>query len=194
MSMITENTIVMRTQDIDKLKHAVEQHKAEYDYRIEEPKEVFRNNEIAIFVFDCNGQPLGLEENLDWLVLETNFLDGEEYYTQWFNPERGCYEETDDTAEELIEKMLDKETFAAIKNSIRYSVEAEWDEDDECDGWYKYEINVKKLCTYTVYASSDNEAIVQAIDYFCDDDAFYGSEETENVNEEDCEIMFKEEA
>lgn len=132
MSMITENTIVMRTQDIDKLKHAVEQHKAEYDYRIEDPKEVFKNDEIAIFVFDCNGQPLGVEKNLDWLVLETNFLDGEEYYTQYFNKEEGYYEETDicRTAAVLIREMLTEEEFNSIKDRISYSVEAETEEVD----------------------------------------------------------------
>ena len=52
-----------------------------------------------------------------------------------------------------------------------------------------YDINVKGLCTYTIReAESEQEAIIQAIDYFCDDDAFYCTEETENVTEDDCYI------
>lgn len=57
-----------------------------------------------------------------------------------------------------------------------------------------YEINVKGLCTYDIKgAESEEEAIIQAIDYFCDDDLFYGTEATENVTEDDCVIMWYEE-
>lgn len=52
-----------------------------------------------------------------------------------------------------------------------------------------YDINVKGLCTYTIKeAESEEEAITQAIDYFCNDDLFWGTEETENVTENDCTI------
>ena len=48
-----------------------------------------------------------------------------------------------------------------------------------------YEINVKGLCTYTIReAESEEEAIIQAIDYLYDDDLFYGEEATED----DCVI------
>lgn len=57
-----------------------------------------------------------------------------------------------------------------------------------------YDVNVKGLCTYEIKgAKSEEDAIQQAIDYFCDDDEFYGSEEAENVTEDDCEIMWYEE-
>ena len=57
-----------------------------------------------------------------------------------------------------------------------------------------YDVCVMKQVTYTVYgANSEEEAIIQAIDYFRDDDMFYGTEEAENVTEEDCEIMWFEE-
>jgi hypothetical protein len=58
---------------------------------------------------------------------------------------------------------------------------------------YKYDVNVKKLSTYTLYAESDEEAVVKAIDCFCDDDMFWGDYEPEDVREDECEIVGKEE-
>lgn len=52
-----------------------------------------------------------------------------------------------------------------------------------------YQVCVKNMETYSVEANSEEDAIVQAIDYFCDDDEYYGSEFTENVAKEDCEIV-----
>ena len=52
-----------------------------------------------------------------------------------------------------------------------------------------YDINVKGLCTYTIIeAESEEEAIIQAIDNFCNDDLFWDTEEAENVTEDDCTI------
>lgn len=52
-----------------------------------------------------------------------------------------------------------------------------------------YDINVKCLCTYTIKeAESKEAAIVEAIDSFCNDDLFWGSDETKNVSEDDCVI------
>ena len=52
-----------------------------------------------------------------------------------------------------------------------------------------YDINVKGLCTYTIKeAESKEEAITQAIDDFCNDDLFWGTEEAENITEDDCTI------
>lgn len=52
-----------------------------------------------------------------------------------------------------------------------------------------YDINVKGLCTYTIKeAKSEEEAIIQAIDDFCNDDMFYGDKVTENVTKDDCVI------
>lgn len=57
-----------------------------------------------------------------------------------------------------------------------------------------YDINVKGLCTYTIKeAKSKEEAIIQAIDDFCNDDMFYGDKVTENVTKDDCEVMWFEE-
>ena len=52
-----------------------------------------------------------------------------------------------------------------------------------------YDINVKGLCTYTIReAESEEDAIIQAIDDFCNDDLFWDTEEAENVTEDDCII------
>lgn len=54
-----------------------------------------------------------------------------------------------------------------------------------------YEICVKGLSTYTIReATSEEEAIIRAIDDFCNDDEFWDSEEAEDVTKYDCEIMW----
>ena len=58
---------------------------------------------------------------------------------------------------------------------------------------YKYDICVKNLEHYEIYANSDEEAILQAIDNFTNDDEWIGSEEAECVTENDCEIYSCEE-
>ena len=57
-----------------------------------------------------------------------------------------------------------------------------------------YDINVKGLCIYEIReAESREDAIIQAIEYFCNDDLFLGTDEADNVTEDDCTIMwFKE--
>lgn len=56
---------------------------------------------------------------------------------------------------------------------------------------YAYEVSVKGLSTYKVYADNDEEAKLKAIDCFFDDDLFYGLEITENVSEDECKIVWK---
>lgn len=57
-----------------------------------------------------------------------------------------------------------------------------------------YDICVMSMETYTIKgAKSEEDAISQAIDYFKDDDMYYGTEEAENVTENDCEIVWFEE-
>lgn len=57
----------------------------------------------------------------------------------------------------------------------------------------RYEVCVMDMETYTVTAESEEDAIIEAIDCFKNDDEYYGSEEAENVTEEDCVIMCFEE-
>lgn len=62
----------------------------------------------------------------------------------------------------------------------------EWEETDKIG---KYDVCVLNMETYTVYAKSEDDAIVKAIDKFMDDDMHYGTKEAENVTEADCEIV-----
>ena len=86
MSQTTENTIVIETIDVEKFHKAVEYHQDTYGW-IENVVNVYSNNDVAIFIFDCNGQPLGIEEKIEFLVLETNYFDGEPLYTQIYDKE-----------------------------------------------------------------------------------------------------------
>lgn len=63
----------------------------------------------------------------------------------------------------------------------------EWEEPEQIG---KYEVCVLNMETYTVYAKSESDAIDKAITDFMNDDMFYGTEEAENVTEEDCEIVY----
>ena len=67
-------------------------------------------------------------------------------------------------------------------------------ENDDCDefGCGTYEVCVKEEETYTVHAVNKEEAIALAIDQFCDDDEYYGSELTEDVTADDCEVVWYE--
>ena len=57
----------------------------------------------------------------------------------------------------------------------------------------KYSIAVMKMETYDVYAETENEAFLKALDCFADDDLFYGSEQAENATIDDCEVVWVEE-
>lgn len=65
----------------------------------------------------------------------------------------------------------------------------EYDEWDSTEQIGKYDVCVLGMETYTVYAKSEKDAIVKAMDKFMDDDMYCGTEETYNVAEEDCEIV-----
>ena len=78
-----------------------------------------------------------------------------------------------------------------ISFDIYKNVKAVYEEDEEEEG--HYEICVMNKETYRIeYAKSKEDAIIQAIDFFKDDDEFFGTEEAENVTEDDCEIVWYE--
>ena len=57
-----------------------------------------------------------------------------------------------------------------------------------------YDVCVMGLETYTIRgAKSKRDAINRAMEYFVDDDMYYGTAEAEIVTEADCEIMWFEE-
>lgn len=64
-----------------------------------------------------------------------------------------------------------------------------WDDEEEGneeEGLYS--INVMKMESYKVWAKTEEEAFVKAIDCFKDDDEYCGSEEAEKVTISDCTV------
>lgn len=62
------------------------------------------------------------------------------------------------------------------------------EEEDEQIG--KYTVCVLNMETYIVYAKSERDAINKAITDFVNDDMFYGTEEADNVTQDDCRIIY----
>lgn len=50
-----------------------------------------------------------------------------------------------------------------------------------------------RMETYDVYAETEEEAFLKALDCFSDDDEYYGSEEAERATIDDCEVVWIEE-
>ena len=153
MSMITENTVVIRSKDVEKLHEAFQQQIETYGL-VDNPVEVFNNGNISIWVFDCNGQPLGVEENLDFLILETNYLDDEPYYTQCYDENKGYCVDTEQTAEELIRKMVTVNEFEEIRERIGYSTQTITFEE------YLNEIQCRADDTQTLNVKNNEEFVL----------------------------------
>lgn len=120
MSCITENTIVIKNEDIDKFENAINDNRNKYGW-IGNSKSIFSNNEYSIFVFDCNGEPLAIEEQIGFLVLETNYLDGESLHTQVYDSKTKKIRDARYRARHWIKKMIGDASFNAIRNKLVYT-------------------------------------------------------------------------
>lgn len=120
MSCITENTLVFRTKDIDECCKALLYQHEKYG-SLNGTNNLFRNENITIITFDCNGQPLGVEEKLEFLVLETNYLDGDPLYTQIYDEEKKCMMDSNRSAKYWIKKLIGEENLNSIMDGLRYS-------------------------------------------------------------------------
>ena len=120
MSQITENTIVVKTIDVEKFHKAVEYHQDNYSW-ITNVIDVYSNNDVAIFTFDCNGEPLGVEEEIKFLILETNYLDGEPFRTQIYDVKKKHRKDARYRAKYWIEKLIGKDDLNSIMNSLKYT-------------------------------------------------------------------------
>ena len=120
MSYITENTLVFRTKDVDECCKALLYQHEKYG-SLNGTNSVFRNENITIITFDCNGQPLGVEEKFNPLVLETNYLDGDALYTQVYDEEKKCMADSNRDAKYWIRKLIGEENSNSIMNKLRYS-------------------------------------------------------------------------
>ena len=120
MSCITENTIVIRNEDIPKFEDAIDDHKDKYGW-IGDSTPIFVNEELAIFVFDCNGEPLAIEEQVEFLVLETNYLDGEPLHTQVYDHKKNERRDARYRAKYWIKKLIGEADFNAIQDKLIYT-------------------------------------------------------------------------
>ena len=116
MSFITENTIVFRSDELDKFLRVAR----ESDY-IREVVQIFHDTDYTVCAFDCNGQPLELEENINFLVLETNYLDGEPFYTQVRDFKSGDVRDARYRAKYWIKKLIGEDEFNAILPNLIYT-------------------------------------------------------------------------
>ena len=58
----------------------------------------------------------------------------------------------------------------------------------------KYSVCVMEMETYdNIIADNEDDAKIQAVDYFRDDDMYFGSDEAESCTVDDCEIVWEEE-
>lgn len=116
MSMITENTVIVK-------KGAIKTALADLKMTryADSAKVVYTNNDIAVILFDSNGDPcweVTPEEcklnGEDILCLETNYLDGEDPYL--WKPENK------DTINEWIREHISKQDIEKVEKSISYSI------------------------------------------------------------------------
>ncbi len=120
MSCITENTIVIKNNDIEKFWKAINDNKNQYGW-INNVEDVFSNEELSIFVFDCNGEPIAIEEQICFLVLETNYLDGEPLHTQIYDIKNKTIRDARYRAKYWIKNMIGDASFNAIQNGLVYT-------------------------------------------------------------------------
>ena len=120
MSCITENTIVIKNKDIRLFENAIDDNRKKYGW-INNLQDVYHNEKLSIFTFDCNGQPLSIEEQVDFLVLETNYLDGEPLYTQVYDVKTNAITDARYRAKHWIKKLIGEEPFKKIQDALVYS-------------------------------------------------------------------------
>ena len=77
MSLITENTIVVKSKDEPELLKDYERYKGTY-HRINGFNKIYANNEMCIYVFDANGDsPWEIErDTVKPIAIETRYPDG----------------------------------------------------------------------------------------------------------------------
>lgn len=116
MSCLTENTILIKTKDADKFINIISENE---NYK--NTMRFFHNEEYSLYAFDCNGQPMEIEDSIDFLVLETNYLDGEPLYTQIYDNNTNSIRDSRNRASYWIKKYVGEERFERLKQYLKYS-------------------------------------------------------------------------
>ena len=120
MSCVTENTIVIKSVDAQIFMNAVCDNRKRYGW-INNLQKVYQNEELIIITFDCNGEPFSIEEQVEFLVMEMNCLDGEPMYTQLRDPKTNKVTDVRYRAQHWIKKLIGSEAFDEIKTNLVYS-------------------------------------------------------------------------
>lgn len=114
MSIITENTIMLKTEDVPVFNKLATNYVANDEI-------AFSNDEVTIIVFDCNGNPEEIEDKVLFLMLETNYLDGEPMHTRVFDEKNQIIKETRYRGWYWIKKRIGDASYESIANDLMYS-------------------------------------------------------------------------
>ena len=120
MSCVTENTIVVKNQDIPMLGIAIKNNREKYGW-IKNLQAVFHNDELSIFTFDCNGEAYSVDEQVEFLVFETNYLDGDPFITKVRDNKAGVVKNVRYRAKHWIKKLIGADAFRKIQSDLVYS-------------------------------------------------------------------------
>lgn len=119
MSMITENTMIIKTENYDLFLKDVESFGTER--RISNIETVYKSSDYMVIVFDCNGDAPWEIDNTEcpYEVLETNYLTGDEC-SIWTRINNGC----DDVlrCEDILDRYVNVYEIENVKRNIKYSV------------------------------------------------------------------------
>ena len=124
MSCITENTVVCRPDAVGRVMTDLENYDSSYDY-----KEVFRNDKLVIIIFDCNGDsPWDImpsseqkTEDDDILAIETNYGDGDGYWTRIWTDKYGLAG-YDGELLDWLHDVLTEQEYNEVKPLIAYTI------------------------------------------------------------------------
>lgn len=114
MSIITENTIMLKTEDFPIFDKVATNYVAN-------DAVAFSGEETTIIVFDCNGEPLEIEEKVPFLMLETNYLDGEPMHTRIFDEKKKIIRDVRYRGWYWIKKRIGDASYESIANDLMYS-------------------------------------------------------------------------
>lgn len=119
MSQITENTIIIKNE-IEEM--FLEKTKEIERITLDSVRCVFKNEEKCVYIFDSNGDAGDDLSNagIKYLAIETNYLDGEEPWTRYFD-EDGHEKDGDLLSEKTLTEYFSKKEIKKICKKIKYT-------------------------------------------------------------------------
>ena len=121
MSMITENTVMVLAPAEQSMLNDLKEYGCDGIYK------VYKDDDVVIYNFDCNGDsPWDILNNedleLDWdsiLALETNYGDGDGYWTR-IRSDDGYMIDIEETLAEWLSKNH-RDIYNQVNGSIKYT-------------------------------------------------------------------------